>query len=75
MGSDEMFSKELTYAGHIRRFTIREASGSGWEVREERGSRVVRRVRYDDWHRVERALFTMRLQVMELEENGWRLLQ
>jgi hypothetical protein len=28
-------------------------------------------VRYDDWHRVERALFSIRLQVSELEEDGW----
>jgi hypothetical protein len=67
-----MFNKELTQAGHVRRFTIQEASGHGWEVKEEEDSRVVRRVRYDDWHRVERAMITMRERVLELEESGWR---
>jgi hypothetical protein len=41
-------------------------------VREEQDDRVVRKVRYDDWHRVERALTAMRQQVHELEESGWR---
>jgi hypothetical protein len=70
-----MFEKELTQGGHVRRFTIREVGGYGWEVREEQDSRVVRRVRYDDWHRVERALFTMRQRVLALEEDGWCTLQ
>lgn len=71
MDHHQMFTKELTQAGHIRRFSIREAAGHGWEVREEQDSHVVRRVRYDDWHRVERALLTMREQVLELEARGW----
>ena len=75
MEPEQMFSKELTHGGHVRRFTIREAGGNGWEVREEQDSRVVRKVCYDDWHRVERALITMREQVLELEESGWRTLQ
>ena len=70
-----MFNKELTHGSHVRRFTIRESDGNGWEVREEQDSRVVRTVRYDDWHRVERALIAMRQQVSELEESGWRTRQ
>jgi hypothetical protein len=73
MELNQMFTKELTQAGHVRRFSIREAArGGGWEVREEQDSEVVRRVCYDDWHRVERALHSMRAQVLELEERGWR---
>jgi hypothetical protein len=72
---EHMFTRELTRAGQVRRFTIRESGGYGWEVREEQDSRVVRRVCYDDWHRVERALVTMREQVQELEARGWRALQ
>jgi hypothetical protein len=67
-----MFAKELTQAGHTRRFTISDAGHQGWEVREEQDSHVVRRVCYTDWHRVERAVLVMSLQVSELEENGWR---
>jgi hypothetical protein len=67
-----MFAKELTHAGHTRRFTISAEGGEGWEVRVEQDSRVVRRVCYTDWHRVERAVQLITLQVSELEENGWR---
>ena len=55
------FARELTQAGHTRRFTITEAGSVGWEVRVELDDRVVRRVCYTDWHRVERAI-----QVFEL---------
>jgi hypothetical protein len=68
-----MFAKELTQAGHTKRFTISDTANSGWEVLVEQDSTVVRRVRYTDWHRVERALLMLSLQVSELEENGWRL--
>lgn len=66
-----MFTKELTQAGRTVRFSI-TGKDRGWEVREEEDSRVVRRIRYDDWHRVERALLTMSARVIELEEGGWR---
>lgn len=65
-----MYEKSLHHDGHVRRFAIAEANGT-WEVRTEEDSRLVRQVRYDDWHRVERALMTMRLEVSTLEEEGW----
>ena len=68
-----MFAKELTQAGHSRRFTITDAGGLGWEVSEEQDSRLVKRVRYTDWHRVERALMLMSLQIAALEGAGWRV--
>jgi hypothetical protein len=68
----QMFAKELRQAGHTRRFSITEAGVLGWEVREEQDSRVVRRVCYTDWHRVERAMTVMTLQVTELEQAGWQ---
>jgi len=40
-------------------------------VRTEEDSRLLRSVRYDDWHRVERAMMTIRLEVSTLEEAGW----
>ncbi len=67
-----MFAKELVQAGHTRRFIVAEAGSAGWEIREEQDSRIVRRVHYTDWHRVERALFSMRRRVSELEAAGWR---
>jgi hypothetical protein len=66
-----MFAKELTQAGHTRRFVVSEAGG-GWEIREEQDSQVVRRVHYTDWHRVERALSAFTRRVSELESAGWR---
>ena len=66
-----MFAKELTQAGHIKRFTISNAGAAGWEVRVEQDSQVVRSVCYTDWHRVERAAQMMRVQVFELEQSGW----
>jgi hypothetical protein len=68
----QMYAKELTQAGHVKRFSISEAGSGGWEVRVEQDSHVVRSVCYTDWHRVERARLMMTLQVSELEENGWR---
>ena len=39
--------------------------------RVEENSRVVRIVRYDDWHRVERALLHFAREAVTLRENGW----
>ena len=69
----QMFAKELTQAGHTRRFSVTEAGGLGWEVREEQDSQLVRQVRYTDWHRVERALTVITRQVRALEQAGWEL--
>lgn len=49
-----MFTSELTHDGHIRRLTITRGV-SGWEIREEHDSQVVRMTTSSDWHRVERA--------------------
>lgn len=66
-----MFSRELTHAGHIRRFLVSAAGASGWEVREERDSRTVRHVWCSDWHRVERQLTDFHRKIAELESEGW----
>jgi len=47
-----MFNKELRFAGHVKRFLISGSGRDGWEVREEQDERVVKRIRYTDWHRV-----------------------
>ena len=59
-----MFSSELIQDGHIRRLTITR-HGTGWEIREEFDSQVVRTWRYSDWHRVERAkvIFALKNQI------------
>lgn len=48
-------TREKVQSGHTHRFTVTRGE-IGWDVREERDSRVVRRATYTDWHRVERAL-------------------
>jgi len=49
-----MFSSELMHDGQIKRLTVTRHAG-GWEIREEHDNRLVRTIRYTDWHRVERA--------------------
>lgn len=66
-----MFNKELRLAGHVRSFLINWLGEDGWEVREEQDRRIIRQVRYTDWHRVERALLMFNLQIGELEARGW----
>jgi hypothetical protein len=66
-----MFAKELHRAGHTRKFSIKDLGPAGWEVRDEQDSRILKHVRYNDWHRVERALNMFHLQIDELEHAGW----
>jgi hypothetical protein len=67
-----MFNTQLTQDGHTRRFCIQRARDDGWEVVEEADSRVIRRMQYHDWHRVERALAAMSAEVLALEDQGWQ---
>lgn len=66
-----MFSKSLRNHDHTLRFSI-DATDSGWEVREERDSRVVRKVHYQDWHRVERARRSISIELDALQKKGWQ---
>jgi hypothetical protein len=61
----------LRHAGQLRRFAIREEGTDGWEVLEETEGGIVRRVRYDDWHRVERARAMFDLTAQTLRQQGW----
>lgn len=65
-----MFSKSLRYQEHTLRFSIATTDG-GWEVREERDSRVVKTVQYQDWHRVERARRSIAIELDALQKQGW----
>jgi hypothetical protein len=66
-----MYTRLFQKAAHTRKFTISSTGESGWEVRDEQDSHVLRRVRYRDWHRVERARMTFALEAAVLEESGW----
>ena len=67
-----MYTRCLHKAAHIRRFSITSTPGSGWEVRYEQDSHVIRSIRYRDWHRVERARMTFAREAALLEESGWK---
>jgi hypothetical protein len=66
-----MFHKELTRAGHRRRFSISPRGKTGWEVSDVQDGQVLKRVNYRDWHRVERAQQLFNVLIEELESRGW----
>jgi predicted RNA methylase len=66
-----LFSKDLQHAGHTRRFLISRAPDAGWNVRAEQDAQVLTDVRYQDWHRVERARLAFELAILALEREGW----
>lgn len=66
-----MFSKSLRNQQQTLRYSI-NATESGWEVKEERDSQVVKTVQYQDWHRVERARRSISIELDALQERGWR---
>ena len=65
-----MFSKSLRYLEQTRRYSIAPTE-SGWEVREERDSKVVKTAHYQDWHRVERARRSIAIELDNLRRQGW----
>jgi hypothetical protein len=66
------YSTQLRLQEQTRRYSI-VALPDGWEVREERDSEVVRKVHYQDWHRVERARQSFTIKLRELKANGWKV--
>jgi hypothetical protein len=66
-----MYARVFHRAHQTRRFAIVAGEGSGWEIREEEDSRLLRRVQYTDWHRVERARMVFARQAADLADDGW----
>lgn len=66
-----MYARLFTKAEATRRFRITSAGSLGWEVTEEQDSQVVSRIRYTDWHRVERARQNFARRAETLEHAGW----
>jgi len=64
------FDKQLKYLDNTRRYSILTID-TGWEVREERDSKVVKQVSYQDWHRVERARRSITIELDKLQSKGW----
>jgi hypothetical protein len=70
--SEAVLSRKLTSSdGHVHQFLIAPHCSRGWEVREEHDDKVVRRVCYTDWHRVELARTVIDLRVSSLRQTGW----
>lgn len=65
------FVKSLRHNQHTRRFSI-ATTGTGWEVREERDSQIVRRKALSDWHRVEMARRLINRETASLQDAGWK---
>ena len=66
-----MYAVTLRKNAQTRRFTITATEPTGWEVREEENSQLVRQQVYTDWHRVERAQMGFAHAVDQLVDEGW----
>jgi hypothetical protein len=68
-----MFAISLRRGGHTRRYSVRSIALAGWEVSLEEDRAVSRRVRYRDWHRVERAMALLEREIADLAIQGWEV--
>jgi hypothetical protein len=66
-----MYARILSNADHVRRFSISQTAGTGWDVRDEQDSHVLRAAHYTDWHRVDRARMCFAREAAELTRSGW----
>ena len=67
-----MFSVRLMNAEHVRRYSISSLTDGGWEVTRQQDGELTRSC-YHDWHRVERARAVFALEVSNLTERGWKI--
>jgi hypothetical protein len=65
-----MFVLELRRGTETRSFLV-SSERAGWLLSEQSNRQTIRRVRYHDWHRVERAIALIRHDAAALEEQGW----
>ncbi len=68
-----MFSIALKHAEHTRKYHVTAAQPSGWELTLLEDHQPTRQVHYEDWHRVERALAALELEVSQLTTRGWQV--
>jgi len=65
-----VFEKTLVRAGDVRSFQILWGP-AGWEVSEQGKDQTAQRLRYTDWHRVERTVARFTREIDELRKDGW----
>ena len=70
-----MFAIALRQAAHTRKYRVTPSDESGWELTVTEDLTPTRHVHFDDWHRVERALATLEVEIRELTANGWHVEQ
>ena len=68
-----MFSIALRHDEHTREYAVSASQPSGWELTLQEDLQRTRRVHFSDWHRVERAVAVVRLEVEGLTAQGWRI--
>ena len=68
-----MFSIALRHNQHTREYAVSVSQASGWELTLQEDLERTRQVHFDDWHRVERAVAVVRLEVEGLTARGWRV--
>jgi hypothetical protein len=68
-----MFSIALRHEQHTRKYRVTSSRESGWELTLTEDLKPTRHVHFEDWHRVERALATLELEVSELTSKGWQV--
>jgi hypothetical protein len=68
-----MFSIALRHEEHTRHYDVSPSQPSGWELTLLEDLERIKHVHFEDWHRVERAVKVVRLEVENLTAHGWRI--
>jgi hypothetical protein len=68
-----MFSIDLRQADRTRKYAVSPSEASGWDLTLQEDLQRTRQVHYEDWHRVERAMAVLELEVSQLTAHGWRI--
>lgn len=70
-----MFAIALRHEQHTKNYRVSYAQSSGWELTLTEDLQPTRHVHFEDWHRVERALAALQLEIHELRSKGWHVEQ
>jgi hypothetical protein len=68
-----IFLVQLTRGLSTRSFLLSAAESGGWEFRDVMDDHTIHTTRYQDWHRVERAVSLINRNVERLQAEGWLL--
>jgi hypothetical protein len=66
-----MLSIALRHEQHTRQYAIAPSQPSGWEFTLQEDLERTKSVHFEDWHRVERAVAVLKLEVEDLTARGW----